>query len=243
MHSSKELTSDAFSFTVDGAAASFADVFPDFEARDRLGVVVRSPGGALGASALILATITAFYDFERARATDFFRYPDYFVFHVGRRVGPYAMLDIWPDHKEVAIPEGDPEALLRAINDRAVTRLLVEDGPPGAPAFERVTLASVRLHTALAYAANGRARDADVLVAGNAITERYVAAVLDGAAPLGDDERATLRARRAALLAAGAPREWYRRLGREETLGLLAGGAAPRSSSGSAPVSTPQGAS
>lgn len=243
MHSSKELTSDAFSFTVDGSAVSFADVFPDFDARDRLGVVVRSPGGALGASALILATITAFYDFERARATDFFRYPDYFVFHVGRRVGPYAMLDIWPDHKEVAVPAGDPEGLLRAINDRAVTRLLVEDGPPGAPAFARDTLASVGLRSALAYAAGGRARDADVLATGNAITERYVAAVLDGAAPLGDDERATLRARRAALLASGVPREWYRRLGREEALGLLAGGDAPPPPPGSAPAPDRQGTS
>src|SRR5262245_58347824 len=106
-----------FAFTVAGRLASFGEVFPDFDGRDRLGIVSRSPGGALGASALILAAITAFYDLERARSTTFFRYPDYFIFHVGTPVGPYGMLDIWPDHKEVAVPAGDPEALLRAIND------------------------------------------------------------------------------------------------------------------------------
>jgi hypothetical protein len=51
--------------------------------RDRLGIVVHQPGGALGASVLALATITAFYDLQRARGNDFFIYPDYFVFHVG----------------------------------------------------------------------------------------------------------------------------------------------------------------
>ena len=138
MHSSRELTSAMFAYTVAGRPAAFADVFPGFDGRDRLGVVVRTPGGALGASVLVLAAVTACYDLERARSADFFRYPDYYLFHVGQPVGPYAMLDIWPDHKEVAVPAGDPEALLRAINDRAVTRLLIEDGrpaprPSGAP--------------------------------------------------------------------------------------------------------------
>ena len=231
MHSSKELSSGMFAVAVAGRPAAFADVFPDFDGRDRLGVVVRSPGGALGASALILAAVTAFYDLERARAANFYRYPDYYVFHVGQPVGPYAMLDIWPDHKEVAVPAGDPETLLRAINDRAVTRLLVEDGPPGAPAFGRTTLASVGLRDALAYAPDGWARGADVAVAGNAVTERYVAAVLDEAEPLADEERARLRARRAAVLAGGVPVERYRRLAVGEALTLLASptaGAAPQ---------------
>ena len=222
MHSSQELRPGDFAFAVAGRAATFAEVFPGFEDRDRLGIVVRSPGGALGASALLLATVTAFYERERARGDAFFRYPDYYVFHVGPAVGPYAMLDIWPDHKEVTVPASDPEALLRAVNDRAITRLLVEDGPPGAPAFGRATLASVGLRTALAYAPDGRARAADVVGAGTAVTERYVAAVLDAAGPLGDEERAALRAGRAALLAGGVPRERYRRLDVGEALGLLA---------------------
>ncbi len=127
MHSTKELSSEMFAFTVAGQPASFGDLFPGFDQRDRLGIVSRSAGGALGLSALLMAAITAFYDQERARVETFFRYPDYFLFHVGSSVGPYGMLDIWPDHKEIAIPEGDAEALLCAINDRAVTHLLIED--------------------------------------------------------------------------------------------------------------------
>ena len=42
-------------------------------------------------------------------------------------------LDIWPSHKEVVV-EPEPEALLRTINDRAITRLVVEDADaPASP--------------------------------------------------------------------------------------------------------------
>lgn len=228
MHSSKELSSAMFAFTVAGQPASFAEVFPGFDGRDRLGIVSRSPGGALGASALILAAITAFYDLERARSTTFFRYPDYFLFHVGTPVGPYGMLDIWPDHKEVAVPVGDPEALLRAINDRAITRLLIEDGTPGVAAFAPATLGSVGLRDALVYAPDGVVQGADVEVTGNAVAERYVTDVIDGAGPLTDDARAQLRARRAELLRSGVPIESFRRISIEEALALLASPAGER---------------
>ena len=222
MHSSKELSSAMFSFAVAGQSATLAEVLPDFGERDRLGIVSRTPGGALGVSALVMATITAFYDRERARAETFFRYPDYFLFHVGPSVGPYGMLDIWPDHKEVAIPAGDPEALLCAINDRAITHLLIEDGPTGTPQFGRATLGSVGLRGALVYAPDGRAREADVAVTGNAVTEGYVAAVLDQLTTLPEDERAMLRARRAAVQRDGVPVEACRRISVAQALAHLA---------------------
>lgn len=222
MHSSKELTSEMFAFRVAGQPVSFADVFPGFEQRDRIGIVSRSVGGALGGSALVMAAITAFYDQERARGDRFFRYPDYFLFHVGTSVGKYGMLDIWPEHKEVAVPEGDPEALLQAINDRAITHLLVEDGAAGTAEFGRATLGSVGVRHALAFAADGRVRDADLEVTGNAVTERYVTAVIDALGPLADDERAAIRERRAALLDDGVPTETFRRLKLDEALALLA---------------------
>ncbi len=222
MHSSEELTSDMFAFTVAGQPASLDAVFTDFGPRDRLGIVSRSPGGALGASALIMAAVAAFYDRERARAKDFFRYPDYFLFHIGTPVGPYAMLDIWPVHKEVPIPAGDPEALLCAINDRAITHLLIEDGPPGTPAFSPATVGSIGLREAFAYGPAGQVHDADIVITGNAVSEHYVAIVLDGAKPLTDDERALLHARRAALQRDGVPVEQCRRLTVAEALALLA---------------------
>lgn len=220
MHSSKELTGAMFGYRVEGQAVDFAAIVPDFGERARVGIVARTPGGALGASALLMAAITDFYDRERTRANEFFRYPDYFLFHLGSSVGPYGMLDIWPDHKEMAI--GDAESLLRAINDRAITHLLVEETVPGVATFDRATRGSVGLRAAYAYAADGRAQNGTIQVRGNATTERYVASVIDALAPLDEGSRAALRERRTALLEQGEPVETYRRLTLAEALDLLA---------------------
>ena len=107
MHSSQELRSSAFSVSVDGADATLAGVFPDFVAADRVGVVMRRPCAAVGASALLLCAVTAFYDVQRGRGEDFFIYPDYFAFHVGRKLGAFNRFDIWPPHKEVVVAD-DP---------------------------------------------------------------------------------------------------------------------------------------
>src|SRR3954447_21364292 len=180
VHSSRELSRTAFEISIDGAPASVADVLPEFAAADRVGLVVRRPCAGVGASALLLSAVTAFYDIQRQRSEDFFIYPDYFVFHVGRRLGSHNRLEIWPPHKEVVVDD-EPEELLRAINDRGVSRLAVEDGMPGDAAFARETLASARARivTALVYSPNGRTLDGDVAIASNDITEQYVAGVLE----------------------------------------------------------------
>ena len=100
------------------------ELFEGFGEQDRLGVIVNRPCGAVGASALISATVTAFYDIQRARGPDFFVYPDYYLFHVGRALGDHGMLDVFPSRKEVVVPE-EPDAILDAVNDRAITRLVV----------------------------------------------------------------------------------------------------------------------
>lgn len=221
MHSSRELTSAAFTLELDGQPVTIPELFPGFDARDRLGIVVHQPGGALGASVLTLATITAFYDLQRAHGDDFFIYPDYFVFHVGQPQGNHAMLDIWPDHKEVVVPN-EPEAVLRAINDRAITRLLVPDGQPGTPSFGRATLASGRLRSALAYAPGGRAQGGDVTALGTTVTESYVSAVIDDSAVLDPEQQTTLRDRRAQVMEAGRPVEHYLRVSLDTARALLA---------------------
>jgi hypothetical protein len=188
MHSSRELRSSSFEVRVDGRQARLEDLFEGFGEQDRLGVVLSRPCGAVGASALIAATITAFYDLHRASGEDFFVYPDYYLFHVGRPLGDHARLDVWPRRKEVVVGE-EPQAILEAIDDRAITRLVVEDGGPadrtrlmvedGEPAHggmddEVVASARGRIRTCLAYSPAGRVHDADVEIAGNAVTEGYV---------------------------------------------------------------------
>jgi hypothetical protein len=220
MHTATELSSSDFAIDIAGRPGSLHGVFEGFTDRDRIGVIVRGPCGATGASALILAAVTAFYDIQRDRhgPEGFFIYPDYFLFHVGQRWGDHGMLDVWPSHKEVVVGD-DAEELLRAINDRAVTRLLVEDRFPGPLSFERESLASARdrIFSALAYSADGRVADPDVTVSGNRVTESYVDAVLDGSDGALDEIR-TVRHR---LRRDGIPTETYRRLGLDDALARL----------------------
>ena len=226
MHTATELSSRSFTIQVNGNPGDIESVFPGFSEHDRLGVVVRKPCGALGASTLILAAITAYYDVWRSRADDFFIYPDYFLFHVGRPLGDHGMLDIWPSHKEVVV-EDDPEQLLRAINDRGVNRLLVPDGDSrkhaSGPAYERESLASARdrITTALAYDAGGRVAACDVRITGNPVTEGYVNDVIESSAAKLEFDRAGLEAGRRALHRDGSPVESFRRIDLEDALSLL----------------------
>jgi hypothetical protein len=244
MHSSRELRSSSFEIEVGGVAATLEELFEGFGEQDRLGVVMTRPCGAVGASALVTATITAFYDIQRARGPDFFVYPDYYLFHVGRPLGDHGRLDIWPPHKEVLVQAG-ADRVLEALNDRAVTRLVVEDGDAGEPPSDQGALASARarIETCLAYSPSGRVEDADVRIAGNPVTEGYVEAILDPEARIvrlraeGNEERAAVIAARAGevdrdsrqrvlagrrdLIEDGVPVETYRRIGVDEALGRL----------------------
>ncbi|HZA86859.1 MAG TPA: hypothetical protein VE466_08275 [Acidimicrobiales bacterium] len=244
MHSSRELSSSSFEIEVGGVTAPLEELFEGFGEQDRLGVVLTQPCGAVGASALITATITAFYDIQRARGPDFFVYPDYYLFHVGRPLGDHGRFDIWPRHKEVVVPDG-ADRLLEALNDRAVTRLVVEDGAAGEPPSDPGAVASARarIETCLTYSPSGRVDDADVRIASNPVTEGYVEAILDPEARIarlraeGNEERADAiaaragevdRASRQRILAGrsdlaehGVPVETYRRIGLDEALGRL----------------------
>jgi hypothetical protein len=244
MHSSRELSSSSFEIEVGGVTAPLEELFEGFGEQDRLGVVLTQPCGAVGASALITATITAFYDIQRARGPDFFVYPDYYLFHVGRPLGDHGRFDIWPRHKEVVLPDG-ADRLLEAVNDRAVTRLVVEDGAAGEPPSDPGAVASARarIETCLTYSPSGRVDDADVRIASNPVTEGYVEAILDPEARIarlraeGNEERADAiaaragevdRASRQRILAGrsdlaehGVPVETYRRIGLDEALARL----------------------
>jgi hypothetical protein len=235
-----------FEIRVAGREASIEELFPHFDEHDRLGLVMRRPCGAVGASALIAATITAFYDIQRSRGPDFFIYPDYYLFHVGGPLGDHARLDIWRRRKEVIVDD-DPERILEAIDDRAISRLVVEDGPVGNRELDPEALASARARvvSCLAYAASGRVEDGDVRIAGNEVTEGYVDAILDPEARMerlraegGDgaaradaiaaragevppEVRREVKLARADLIEGGVPVETYRRVDLDEALALL----------------------
>jgi hypothetical protein len=244
MHTSRELRSDSFSIELDGRQATITDVLAGAGEDGRLGIVVHQPCGAVGGSLVLLAAITAFYDAQRARSSDFFIYPDYFLFHVGRPQGDHSMLDVWPSHKEVVVPD-DPEAILEAINDRAITWLVVPDREPAAAPRQREAVASARdrIVAAFAYSTTGRVLDGDVRIAGNEVTESYARAVLDPegvlaargdpadpyaaavarrAGEVAPEARAQLRADRNRLRENGRPLESYRRLTLDRALASLA---------------------
>ena len=114
------------------------------------------------------------------------------------------------------------QTILRAVNDHAITRLLVPDGEPGRPEFGRATLASGRLRTTLAYAPDGHVRAADLRAVGNAIGESYVSAVLEHSSELDTGARTAISATRAHLLEDGRPVERYRRISLEDARAMLA---------------------
>jgi hypothetical protein len=238
MHTSSELSDRSFDVRIDDRAASSRDLFPGFDEHDRIGLVVSSPHGALGASLLYLAAVHAFYELCRARSDEFWIYPDFFFFHIGRRHGYHGSLDVWPDHKEVLV-EADGDRLLEAVNDRAITRLIVPEGLEVGRPEQREGLASYaqRMRGAFLYSSSGRTSVADVSIRGDDATARYVASVLDPAsraAELGDgrvsdvihahlgevseDTRGRLRRERQALVVDGRACETYRRLGPQDAL-------------------------
>lgn len=179
MHSTRVLQSEDFEIMLRGSKCSLEQIFPEFDEQDRLGLVVRHAFGSAGASALLMAAITKFYDFHRpslGNEPDQLRiYPEFFIFHVGEQHMDHYWMDIWTPNKEVIV-EDDPEQILEAINDRGITRLLVEDIPPSRAIFlpETVNSAKMRIKSALAYSPTGRVDKATISIASCPAAEQYV---------------------------------------------------------------------
>lgn len=162
MHTTDELSSETFEYRVDEAVVPGDEVMPHIAVADRLGLVVEDPADGLGAGNFVLACVTAFYDRLREQRAEFFEYPDYYTFQPTPDPLDYLEFDVWPDHKNVSVSR-DPEAILRAINHRAITVLLVPDTPGSAPDLDAVTRRSAarRIDSCFAYAPDGRLADAE----------------------------------------------------------------------------------
>jgi hypothetical protein len=251
------LRTEAFRVEVDGRPATIDEVFPSWEPNDRVGVVMFSPLGAVGASLLLQLAIARFYEERRAagmreqmvNVPGFLSYADHYLFHVGGRHGDFSVLDFVPANKEVFV-DGAGDELLTSINDRAITRLLIEERPPADPDLEPSAVDSAlrRVRSTLVYARTGGAAGADVRVTGiDDVAEANVRQLLDPElalaayagqndpriveamrllrcrmAEVSPDIRAMVASERSNASTGGSAVEGYRRVGMEEALGILA---------------------
>jgi hypothetical protein len=168
MHTLTQLKLSMFDIRVDGRAATVDDVFPGWTKYDRLGVVIHDQLGGVGASHLIQLAICCYYDTDERRDRPESIYPEIYAFHVGRGHGSHAHYDFWPGRREVMV--GDlPNGVLGAINERAITRLLVPDAVPVERDLKPKEISATHdlVTSAFVYSPTGRAADADVEVAGN----------------------------------------------------------------------------
>lgn len=167
MHTSYDIDGDMFTVEVDGKTATREQLL-DWDTRDRLGVLVKEPFGALGAGLLTLLAISAFYDAPGRQRRSRPLYPDVYVFHLGRYWGFHGQFDFWPDRKEIRVP--DAVEALRAVNGHGITHLAVPDGTPR-PTLHRYKepeAALDRLKKCFAYGPDGAAAHADVTIRSSA---------------------------------------------------------------------------
>lgn len=235
------LTPEMFQIQVEGVPSTFDDLFPGFDTTtDRIGVLVRTPYGGMGVSHVVARAMAEFYGRHRGVGEV---YPDYFLFEVGDPVGDHSMLDIWPPHHLVSVPNA-AEEILQALNDRGVTRLLVETTTAAEAALENWTRASAlrRLTSALVFDPSGRTKGADVSIAASAEVEREIGLQLDPDKIVGDsegfpefltyyasrrhevsdEETSRLRLARERSIHEGVRTETYRRISPAAALDLLA---------------------
>ena len=142
MHSTAVFASTDFDIVDRGQAMSHARYFSGFARTERLGLFAPDGCEGAGATLLVMACVTAFYDRYREEGGDFFAYPDFFSFQRRQPPASYTMFDIWPGHKDVPVPEGANETAA-AVTDRGVGILLLPDRPPRNNEFHRVQMASL----------------------------------------------------------------------------------------------------
>ena len=164
MHSS-ELRDGDFVIESGGAPVPLSDFFNGYTSTRRLGLLAPQRTEGIGAVALVMAHVTAFYNTYRATGGDFFAYPDFYTFQSHEPVAAYTMLDIWPNHKSVLV-SNDPLDRLNAITDRAINILLVPTGASTEHDFQRQQLASATrlIDTCYLYSPAGMIEDPDLVI-------------------------------------------------------------------------------
>ncbi|PGT76587.1 hypothetical protein [Bacillus sp. AFS040349] len=227
MHTTTSIKTADFDIVINNRRSSIDELFLDFTDQDRIGIIVRHPAGSAGASALLMASITRFYDFHRHQLGNepgkLRIYPEYFIFHIEKQQMDHYWMDVWTPNKEVIV-EDDAEQILEAINDRGITRLLVEECPlTSSPTFLPETLSSAksRLKSALVYSHTGRVDHADVSITSCTMAERYVQSSFKRSKNLLGATYNNLEEQRKALIENNRIVETYRRIDVEQALYML----------------------
>ncbi|MHA7924328.1 MAG: hypothetical protein ACX936_03960 [Marinobacter sp.] len=217
MHSSS-LRGGDFKITQDGEAIPHADLFSSFQDTDRLGIVVPRRFEGIGAMTLVMAYVTAFYDRYRERGAEFYAYPDFFTFQREAPCADYGMFDIWPNHKNVHVPN-DAQQTTEAITGRGVNVLLVPDNDPGEVAISPVERESARrnIQRCFAYSGAGTAASSDLVIeCRSELLRDYALSVLDS---LPADESMWEQCRQwKARLASDTLRQTFRKLNLDDAL-------------------------
>lgn len=164
MHSSSLRGTD-FTICINGMACDHAEFFAGFRNTSRLGLVAPTGLEGVGAINLVMAYVTAFYDTYRSTHDNFYAYPDYFSFQSRQPLASYSMFDIWPEHKNIYVPE-DPLIKLNTINDRGITILILPDKAPKAHEYHPAQLESARrnIDACYAYSATGQTAVTDITI-------------------------------------------------------------------------------
>lgn len=165
MHTAK-YTPEMFAVSDAQSEGGVELIFPDWDRHDRFGILIHEVWGAIGASLMIQGAVSEFFRARRAaKLPDI--YPEIYAFHVGRDFGNLSVYDFWPPHKEIVV-ESHPAVVLQAVNDRAITRLAVPQGPerPYEFIWPEVASARDRIRTCVEYGPSGAVDGADVFIRG-----------------------------------------------------------------------------
>lgn len=157
MHTLNDLNAADFSYRSDGRSVDRDVVMPAVGVGDRLGILMGTGAEGLGAGNFLLSCVIDFYDTLRESKDEFFEYPDFYTFQATADLADYRMFDVYPDHKNVQV-DPDAEAILRAVNDRGITTLLVPDRSPRPPDIADITRRSAErtIEQTFLYAPSGR---------------------------------------------------------------------------------------
>lgn len=160
------LDPDLLDIRIGGEPARLEDLFPRWSTSDRLGVIISSPMGAVGAAALIASVIARFYQLRRETGAAAWVYPEIYAFHAGGPYGDFSYFDFLPARKEVVLRETTPLALLGALNDRAITHLVIPDAAPVPEGFvwQELNIALERIVAGFVYGCQGTVEGADVAI-------------------------------------------------------------------------------